>query len=112
RAKVFVNTSLSEGFPNSFNQAMNSSTPILSLNINPDDFIRKYQVGLFCNNDFNSLKENLSQLLKEEKLWNKYSENAYNYVYNEMNIEKSIINWIDIFIKLYNKKIKKQSQIV
>ncbi|MFX1393999.1 MAG: glycosyltransferase family 4 protein, partial [Promethearchaeota archaeon] len=108
-AKVFVNTSLSEGFPNSFNQAMNVATPILSLNINPDDFINKNKVGLFCNNDFNMLKENLNQIITNQVLWKKLSNNAYNYAYNEMNIEKAIIKWIDIFIKLYKKKIKKKS---
>lgn len=106
-AKVFVNTSLAEGFPNSFNQAMNSSTPILSLNINPDDFIRKNQVGLFCNNDFNILKKSLDRLLKDKELWMEFSKNTYNYVYNEMNIEKNIVKWKDIFIDLYNRKIIK-----
>lgn len=106
-ANVFVNTSLAEGFPNSFNQAMNSSTPILSLNINPDDFIRKNQVGLFCNNEFSLLKESLDRLLKDKKLWMEFSKNTYNYVYNEMNIEKSIIKWKDILIDLYNRKIIK-----
>jgi glycosyltransferase involved in cell wall biosynthesis len=108
-AKVFVNTSLSEGFPNSFNQSMNSSTPILSLNINPDDFIRKNQVGLFCNNDFNTLKEKLNQLIKDQGLWMKFSENSYKFVYNEMNIEKSIVVWKEIFTELYNKKIKNKN---
>lgn len=104
-AKIFVNTSLAEGFPNSFNQAMNVSTPILSLNINPDDFIGKNQVGLFCNNNFNTLKENLNRVLTDQVLWKKLSENAYNYAYNEMNIEKSIVVWKKIFIDLYNRKI-------
>ena len=103
-AKVFVNTSLAEGFPNSFNQAMNSSTPILSLNINPDDFIRKNQVGLFCNNDFNTLKESLNRLLKDKELWMKFSKNTYNYVYDEMNIEKSIIKWKEIFTTLMRER--------
>ena len=87
---------------------MNVSTPILSLNINPDNFIIKNQVGLFCNNDFNILKENLNRLLSDQDLWRKYSENTYNYVNNEMNIEKSIIKWKEIFTKFYNKKIKKK----
>lgn len=106
-AKLFINTSLAEGFPNSFNQAMNSSTPILSLNINPDDFIKKNQVGIFCNNEFNILKESLDRLLKDKKLWMEFSKNTYNYVYNEMNIEKSIVIWKEILINLYNRKIIK-----
>ena len=101
-AKVFVNTSSAEGFPNSFNQAMNSSTPLLSLSINPDNFVNKYKVGIYCNNDFELLKKSLSDLLNNQKLWKELSENAYNYVFNEMNIEKAIIKWKKIFFYLYN----------
>jgi len=103
-AKVFVNTSLSEGFPNSFNQAMNFSTPLLSLNINPDDFINKNQVGIHCNNDFNKLKENLERLLLDQELWEKFSKNSYQFVYNEMNIKKAIIKWKTIFFYFYDRK--------
>ncbi|MFW9898238.1 MAG: glycosyltransferase family 4 protein [Candidatus Thorarchaeota archaeon] len=99
-AIVFINTSLSEGFPNSFNQSMNSSTPILSLNINPDNFIIKNQVGIYCNNDFNTLKESLNRLLKNQELWDKFSENSYKFVNNEMNIKKAILIWKKIFIDL------------
>ncbi len=104
KAKIFVNTSLSEGFPNSFNQAMNSSTPILSLNINPDNFINKYQVGLFCENKFNLLLENLKNLLEDNEYWKKLSDNAYNYVNNNMNIEKAIEKWKKIFLYFYNER--------
>ena len=103
-AKVFVNTSLTEGFPNSFNQSMNFSTPLLSLNINPDDFINKNQVGIYCHNNFNELKENLGLLLNNQELWKRFSEKAYKFVYNEMNIEKAIIKWKKIFIYFYRKK--------
>lgn len=103
-AKIFVNTSLTEGFPNSFNQAMNYSTPLVSLNINPDDFINKYKVGIFCYNDLNKLEENLRRLLNDPDLWSNFSKNAYKFVYNEMNIEKAIVKWKKIFLYFYKKK--------
>ena len=108
-ARIFVNTSLAEGFPNSFNQAMNFSTPLLSLNVNPDNFITKNQVGLYSHNDFDELKKNLALLISDQELWNKCSKNSFNYVYNEMNIEKAILKWKKIFYYLYNKKNKKFS---
>jgi glycosyltransferase involved in cell wall biosynthesis len=106
-AKIFVNTSLTEGFPNSFNQAMNYSTPLVSLNINPDDFINRYKVGIFCHNDLNKLEENLRCLLSDPDLWSNFSQNAYKFVYNEMNIEKAIVKWKKIFLYFLKKKSDK-----
>ncbi len=103
RAQVFVNTSLSEGFPNSFNQAMNSGTPLLSLKINPDDFIQKNQVGIYCHDDFDGLKKGLSILLRDNVQWNKFSQNAYAYVRKEMNIEIAIMIWKKIFLYFLRK---------
>ena len=110
-AKIFVNTSQMEGFPNSFNQAMNSSTPILSLNINPDNFINENQVGIFCNDNFEKLKEGLEQLLDDRDLWRKFSENCFDYVKSQMNIEKEIKKWKIIFICFYKKKKFQRNKI-
>lgn len=50
-AKLFVNTSEYEGFPNAFVQACLGKTPILSFNVNPDNFIGVNELGYFCQDD-------------------------------------------------------------
>ena len=50
-AKLFVNTSEYEGFPNAFVQACLGKTPILSFNVNPDSFIEVNGLGYFCSED-------------------------------------------------------------
>ncbi len=53
-AKLFVNTSEYEGFPNAFVQACLGKTPILSFNVNPDDFIGTNQLGHFCRDELDN----------------------------------------------------------
>jgi len=44
-ARIFVNTSTFEGWPNSFIQAGQGETPILSLQVRPDTIFDDYQLG-------------------------------------------------------------------
>lgn len=67
RAKVFVNTSESEGFPNTFIQACNYAVPILSLNVNPDGFLDKHNCGQCCEDQFGKLVDSLRFMLAENR---------------------------------------------
>lgn len=90
KAKVFINTSTFEGFPNTFVQATMSGTPIISQNINPDNFLDKYQCGFCANGDQNKLYQLTAKLLTDTKLWSKMSYNAYSYVKKNHDINTNI----------------------
>jgi len=92
-AKIFVNTSSQEGFPNTFVQATKNKTPIISLNVNPDNFLVKYRCGFFCKNDFNKMNKKLKELLKNTRLYVKMSENAFKYAKKNHDIKKNSLEF-------------------
>lgn len=78
-ALVFVNTSLYEGFPQTFIQACMNHTPILSLNVNPEECLTKHGCGVFCNGNVDTMRAALHRLCTSKKYFNTLSANAYRY---------------------------------
>lgn len=99
KAKVFVNTSDSEGFPNTFVQACKCATPILSLGVNPDNFISDFNCGICANGNFDNFIDNLQSMLKPDQIEN-YGKNARDYADKNHNIEKIVILYENLFDKL------------
>ncbi len=85
RAMAFVNTSSSEGFPNTFIQAGIGCTPIISLIINPDDMFSNYDIGCLCNDNGEKAVDFLMQL-NEEKI-SYYGKNINKYVREQHSLE-------------------------
>jgi glycosyltransferase involved in cell wall biosynthesis len=99
RAKVFVNTSESEGFPNTFIQACKCGTAILSFAVNPDGFLDTHACGLCCDGDSRRLTYNLKVMLEN----NKYMElgaSARRYVEEHHDITKVAAEYKSIFVRL------------
>ena len=99
RAKVLVNTSDSEGFPNTFIQACNCSAPILSLNVNPDGFIDKYNCGISCKGDWQKMVDSLKTMLQENR-YVELGENAKKYVLENHDLAKIIEQYKTLFKEL------------
>jgi glycosyltransferase involved in cell wall biosynthesis len=97
-AKVLVNTSSSEGFPNTFIQACKYATPILSLCVNPDDFLAKFECGICANNDWHAFVSQLQVLLKPSE-GQRYGQNARLYAQETHDIR----NLVDIYKELFRR---------
>jgi len=78
-AAVFVNTSVAEGFPNTFIQAACHGTPVVSLNVDPDGMLGREQIGFSCDDDTREAVARLRTLLFDDELRARYSENCRRY---------------------------------
>jgi glycosyltransferase involved in cell wall biosynthesis len=100
-AKVFINTSLpQEGFPNTYIQALKNVTPVIALNVDPDNFLYENRCGFNCKGDLNKIRIYLNKLLKNKEFYNFYSKNGYEYVKKNHNINHVNKEWIKLFENL------------
>ncbi|MFA5519966.1 MAG: glycosyltransferase, partial [Spirochaetota bacterium] len=97
-ARVFLNTSTEEGFPNTFIQACKNMTPIVSLNVNPDDFLTRYGVGEYCANNVDKMNDAIVSVYTSDSLFEKYSVSAGEYVKNHHCIKVNAKKLEELFV--------------
>jgi len=96
RAKFLVSTSDAEGFPNVFIQACKWAVPIVSLNVNPDGFLDKYNCGISCCGNIAKLNEAVDFVLTSQR-YIELGRNGRKYVEDNHDIVKIIEQYKQIF---------------
>ena len=96
RAKVLVSTSEAEGFPNVFIQACLHGVPILSLNVNPDDFLIRHSCGICCDGRMERLVEGLRFLLENER-YVELGRRGWAYAEQHHDITRIVEQYKDLF---------------
>jgi len=86
KSSLLINTSSSEGFPNTFLEAWGNFTPVISLGFDPDEIISRYKLGLYLEN-FDDLVENTRMLQKNNNLRKKIGIQSRKYVEKEHNVD-------------------------
>jgi hypothetical protein len=66
-ARFLVSTSKAEGFPNNMIQAAQGGAGILSLEVDPDGFIKKFGAGFCAENDFEKLVQETKVRLADSR---------------------------------------------
>jgi len=76
KSKALISTSLIEGFPNIFIEAWVFGIPVLSLNVDPGDVIKKEKLGVVTNGDIDKLKQAMDNTINT----NEFAVRAKAYV--------------------------------
>ena len=89
QSKIYINTSLFEGFPNALLQAGKYGCPFISLNVNPDNILNnESNIGYHSHGSKSNLEKNIENILSNKvDLLNK-SENINNYINNKHSYKK------------------------
>jgi glycosyltransferase involved in cell wall biosynthesis len=89
-ARLFVNTAIQEGFPNTFVQAWMHGTPVVSVSVDPGGVMARHGLGILCDGSQASLRQVLSSLLENRALWERLSRNASAYAHEHHDIRRQV----------------------
>ncbi len=79
-ARLFVSTSVFEGFPNTFLQAAKYGVPIVATDIDPGEMLSLHRSGITCGGDFTIFTKSVRRLMEDDVLHSELGANAFNYV--------------------------------
>ncbi len=84
------------GIPNTFFQAFRQYTPIISLNVNPNNIFNEHNIGFYCDNNFQKMVENTKPLIEDSKLYENISLNCFEYFKENHKIKNITEFWIEV----------------
>ena len=99
---AFCNTSLYEGFPNTFLEAWSFGLPVVST-INPDTLVTEHEIGINAQTTQDFL-DAFYLLQNNEKRWKTISDNARQYYLENHALNNSMNRFLDVFEKSIDKK--------
>ena len=102
-SKIFLSTSVYEGFPNTFLQAASCKVPVISMCSNPNGMLTEHHAGILTGENVNTCVEAIKSLLNDAKKYREMSDAAFAYVmqFHESGMIISRVNEI-----LHNSAVK------
>jgi glycosyltransferase involved in cell wall biosynthesis len=99
RARVFVNTSRIEGFPNTFLQAWSRGVPTVSF-VDPDELITREGLGRAVNDD-TELEAAVRELLDDDATWTSVSQRCLKAIDRRYSAD----HMVDPYLRLFERTI-------
>jgi glycosyltransferase involved in cell wall biosynthesis len=99
QSSVFVNTSVVEGFPNTFLEAWTHCVPVVSLMIDPDEIICENKLG-FHSKTFQQMIVDIECLLQNDGLRNEMALNGRKYIRESHDVKKITDQFINLLASL------------
>ena len=98
-SKIYINTSdkHADGLPNAFLQAWNGGNIVISLNHDPNDWIKKHNIGYCAHGNVKLLISKLISLQANDVELAKMRENVLAFSKKKFSSEKIINQYINIF---------------
>lgn len=79
-ARLHLNTSDFEGFPNTFLQAAKYGVPTLSLQVDPGAMLSSHGSGVVCGGNLECLRDEICRLMEDQIAYDSCSRQALQYV--------------------------------
>lgn len=89
KSALLVNTSVSEGFSNTFIQSWLSGTPVLSLNADPNNILALEGLGVYCNGALDVMKSEMVKILSSPN-YQDLCKKCLNYSQENFGLEKNV----------------------
>lgn len=96
KSHIFVNTSISEGFPNTFIQAWMRKVAVVSLCVDPDGVISRNSLG-YVSRTYEQLTRDVSRLVEDDHLRNQIGERSRLYAAEHFGM-RNARELIDLFV--------------
>ena len=95
QAKIFVNTSLEEGVPNTFIHAGLGGAAIASLRVDPDGMFHRFHLGLCAGDQTEELVNGIQKLLTDSELLLFAQQESARFVQEWHNNQKNVKAFLD-----------------